>query len=199
MNFCEKLLTQCIGASCDNPIYSGIDSTAWLANKKEITLTYDTDFPNIVTDITMAEGAGLYEVTQLGKTPFTGTNTTMVEGNIANKFDNNFAFLIPDNSPNAAEIIDNLANGKFVAIIRNEYTGSDGLGSFQVYGAKKGLQASAIENDKYSEDTEGGWAVTLTETGTPNSAIFLVHGADDTATQTYINTLVVDCEDGSGD
>lgn len=201
-NLCEKLLNACIGADCSNPIYSGIDSNAWLFNKSEVSFTYDETNPNIITDFVMAtytDGsddvtAHGYTVQQLGKTPYTGTNTTMVEGNVSNKFTNNFAFVIPDNSPAAAEVLDNLANGKFVAVIKNEYDGSDHRGQFQVYGAKKGLVASAMENDKYSEDTDGGWAITLTETGTPSSAIFLEHKTDTVVdTEDYLNTLV-DCE-----
>ena len=30
-----------------------------------------------------------------------------------------------------------------------------------------------MTNDKYSEDTDGGWAVTLVEEGAPSSGIFL--------------------------
>lgn len=198
-NLCEKLLTQCIGADCANPIYSGVESVAWIGNKSEATFTYDTTYPNTITAITLTSGAALYPVQQLGKTPFTGTTTSLEEGNVSNKFTNNFAFVVPDNSVSAAEILDNLANGKFFAIIKNEYNGSDDTGTFQVYGAKKGLVASAIDNDKYSEDTDGGWAITLTETGTPNSALFLVYGADAAETQAYIDTLVADCGDGSDD
>lgn len=177
-NICEKLLDSCISASCENPIFTGIDSTAYIFNKSEIaSFTYDNTNPNIVTDITMKEvSPGVnytgYTILQTGKTPYTGTNTALVEGNVSNTFTNTLNFIVPDNSPAAAAIIDNIANGKFVVVVKNDYTGSDDKGTFQIYGAAKGMVATAVANDKYSDDTNGGWAITLTEEKAPKSAVF---------------------------
>ena len=191
-NKCEDFLNQCIGASCENPIFTGVENKAWIFNKKDIeSFTWELDDDgqktNVITAITMAAGKTGYTIDQIGKTPYTGTTTSMTEGNIANTFTENISFVVPDNSPLAGMILDSLANGKYVVIIENEYDGVDGRGKFQVYGAKKGLVASAIENDKYSEDTNGGWSVTLTATNTPNSSIFIEYTTD---TKTYLNTLV---------
>lgn len=198
MNLCEKLLAGCISADCANPIYTGIDSTAYIFNKSEISsFTVDAQNPNLITAITMAEvSAGVtatgFKIQQFGKQPFTGTTTSMAEGNISNKFNAEVHFTVPDNCPNAASIIDNLANGKFVVVLVNDYEGSDGKGKYQVFGSKKGLTATAIDGDKYSEDTDGGWAVTLTEENTPMSAMFIRHettpGTDDT--KSYLDSLV---------
>lgn len=202
-NLCEKLLAGCIGADCNNPIFSGMESKAWIFNRSEIaSLTYDQTNPNMITNITMKEitpASGSdpavmavgYTITQLGKTPFTGTNTSMVEGNTANKFNEVFNFIVPDNSPAAAMLLDNIANGKFVVVVKNEYTGSDSKGQFQIYGAKKGLVATAMERDAYSEDTDGGWAVTLTAENTPNSALF-VYKTDLQTTETFLDSIT-DC------
>ena len=48
-----------------------------------------------------------------------------------------------------------------------------GDSAFQVYGYYQGLKAAEISNDKYSEDTDGGWSISLTETKVPKSALFL--------------------------
>lgn len=207
MNTCEKLLKSCIGVNCENPIFTGINSVAYIFNKSEIadfTLEYDgsttppTGSPNIVTEITMKEiSAGVsavgYKVEQLGKTPFTGTTTSMVEGNIMNVFTETVQFVLPDNCPFASEILDNIANGKFVVVLHNEYKGSDERGSFQIYGIKKGLNCSAIERDAYSEDNNGGWLITLTAERCPNSAMFIEHKTgQDVDTKSYLDSLV-DC------
>lgn len=207
MNLCEKLIAGCIGADCDNPVFSGMESKAYIFNKSEIaSLTYDQTNPNVITAITMKvieEGSGSdpdvmavgYTISQLGKQPFNGTNTSLTEGNTSNKFTENFAFVVPDNSPAAAMLLDNIANGKFVVVVKNEYTGSDGRGQFQVFGAKKGLVATAMERDAYSEDNDGGWAVTLTAENTPNSALFIEHKTGtDVDTEAYLDSLV-DCGD----
>lgn len=195
-NKCEDFLTQCIEASCENPIFTGIEPKAWIFNWKDIAnIKTDDDDPNVVTEIEMVEDEGVprhgYTIDQIGKTPYTGTTTSMTEGNIANTFTENISFVVPDNSPLAGMILDALANGRFVVVIENEYDGSDKRGKFQVYGAKKKLVASAIENDKYSEDTNGGWSVTLTAPNAPKSSMFLEHKTDDAVdTKAYLEGLV---------
>lgn len=203
MNLCEKLLAGCIGADCDNPVFAGMEPKAWIFNKSEIaSFTYDATSPkpnpNLITDITMktheVQGQDVaytgYTISQLGKQPFNGTNTSLTEGNTSNKFTENFAFVVPDNSPAAAMLLDNIANGKFVVVVKNEYTGSDGRGQFQVFGAKKGLTATAMERDAYSEDNDGGWAVTLTAENTPNSALFLEHKEDgEVNTEEFLDSI----------
>lgn len=201
-NLCEKLIGACIAADCDNAPFTGMGSVAYIANKSEIaSVTYDQSNPNLVTAITMKEissgvDAVLYKIQQLGKTPFTGTQTSLVEGNTSNKFTETFAFVCPDNSPTAANLLDNIANGKFVVIAQNEYTGSDNAGGWQIYGLKKGLTCSAMERDPYSDDNDGQWAVTLTSENTPNSAIFIQHMSSDTTpvddTASYLEGLA-DC------
>lgn len=202
-NICEKLINACIGADCSNPVFAGLESKAWIFNSREIaSFTYDQTNPNLITAINMKtyeEGGDDvaytgYTITQLGKTPFTGTNTALVEGNVSNKFTETFNFVVPDNSPTSAMLLDNISNGKFVIVAQNQYDGSDKKGAFQVFGAKKGLVATAMERDAYSEDTDGGWSVTLTQENSPNSALFIHHettpGTDDT--ESYLDSLV-DC------
>lgn len=203
-NICQKVITSCVGADCNNPIFKGMEGKAWIFNKSEIaSMTYDQTNTNLITAITMAtyddDGTDVayvgYTIDQLGKTPFTGTTTSMTEGNVANKFTETLAFIVPDNSPTAAMLLDNVANGKFVVVVENEYDGTDNKGKFQVYGAKKGLVCSAMERDAYSDDTDGGWSVTLTAEGTPNSALFIEHKTGtDVDTKSYLDSLV-DCGD----
>lgn len=203
MNLCEKLLAGCIAADCDNPVFAGMEPKAWIFNKSEIaSFTYDATSPkpnpNLITDITMktheVQGQDVaytgYTISQLGKQPFNGTNTSLTEGNVSNKFTETFSFVVPDNSPAAAMLLDNIANGKFVVVAQNQYDGSDHKGAFQVYGAKKGLTATAMERDAYREDNDGGWAVTLTSENAPNSALFLEHKEDNEVnTEEFLDSI----------
>ena len=206
MALCEKLIQGCISASCENPIYAGVDSVAYIFNRSEIDLVAteassnkDASNPNIYKEIIMkevSEGVNYtgYKIQQLGKTPFTGTQVEMTEGNTQNKFTNTLSFIVPDNSPAASLVLDSLANGKFVVVFSNEYNGSDGRGKFQIVGMKKGLTASAMVCEKYSEDTDGGYQVTLTEEGCPSAALFLEHKTGtDVDTAEYLETIT-DCE-----
>lgn len=202
MALCEKKIQGCIALDCDKPIYAGMESEAYLFNKSDVTLTYEQltdpvtqvakDNPNMITNITLAADTTGYRVEQFGKTPYSGTNTALAEGNAFNKFTQTFNFIVSDNSEKASrEILDNLANGKFIAIVRNQYKGSDGRSEFQVYGANKGLAAASIDNDKYSEETDGGWAISLSEENTPVSAVYFEHKTSGTVdTLNYIQTTL---------
>lgn len=202
MALCEKLISDCIAISCENPVYAGIQSTGWIFNKGDITdVVYATigtasnapKNPNIVTSISVGTGTTGYQIQQLGKTPFSGTQTEMVEGTNMNTFTNTVSVLVPDNSSTASHnIIDNLANGKFVVILANEYSGSDAESTYQIFGLNKGLSASAITNEKYSEDTMGGWAVTLTEENAPVSGVFM-WDTDAATTKAKIEAITTDC------
>lgn len=202
MEDCSKTIEKCIKASCSNPVYSGVEATGWIFNKKEVVPTYYQSDPNnndtidkhqVVAFSNMATLKKGYEVHQLGKTPFTGTMTEMVEGTNANTFTNTLALVVPDNSLEVSrDIIDNLANGSFVVILENSYDGGDKESKYQVFGLSKGLKATAITNDKYSEDTNGGWAVTLTEESVGLSGVFFLD-TDLATTKTTIESYIAPC------
>lgn len=201
-NICEKVINACIAASCDNPIFEGAEAKAYIFNKSEIaSFTFEDNNPNVITAINMAtyeDGSDDvnyvgYTINQLGRTPYTGTNTALVEGNIANKWTETVNFVVPDNSPLAAGILDNIGNGKFVVVIENQYDGSDGRGKYQVYGVKKGLVCTEMTRELYSDDTDSAWSITLTSENCPNSAIFVEHKTGtDVDTKEYLDSLV-DC------
>lgn len=203
-NLCEKLLDKCISVSCSDPIYEGAENLAYIFNKSDIaSVTYDTQDPNIVTDITMRvieEGQGSdpdvlatgFKITTLGKSPFNGTNTTLQEGDIMNTFTELFDFAVQDNSPLAAGILNNLANGKYVVVIENNYPGSDGKGKYQILGLKKGLTVNTMERNLYDDTYNGGWHVQMQAEKTPTAALF-VYKTDLETTKSYLEGLV-SCE-----
>lgn len=203
MNLCERLIDQCISASCENPIFSGISPIGFIFNKSEIaSFTYDQTNPNLITAINMKtyeEGGDDvayvgYLIQQLGKQPFANSTTSMVENDIQNKFTENVSFIVADHSPASANLLDNIASGRFVVVLNNDYTGQDGKGGFQVFGAKKGLVASSMERDPYG-DNDGAWSVTLTSENAPNSALFIEHKTGtDVDTEAYLTGLCDDCE-----
>lgn len=195
MGHCDKKIKNCVEADCNKPNFSGVESKAWIFNKEDVTIHFDENDGNVIDSITNIGTTHGYTITQFGKQPYNGTSTTMVEGNAGNKFTNTLSFIVPDNSHTASNtVIDNLANGKFVVVIENSYAGSDDESAYQVYGSKKALTASAIENDKYSEETDGGWQITLTEENTPISAAFLLPtlGTGQTM-RDYMSNIAPDC------
>lgn len=174
---CDYKLAQDIGASCDNPQVQGLKNKGYLMNYDDID--FDSVKRNeanslIIEDLTLLSGKKAYSAYVPGKTPYTGTKAELATGTYSNKFNKTASIVVLDSGPDVAKnIINNLANGKFVFIMENKYQGDDKKNTFEIYGFEQGLVASEITNEKYSEDTDGGWAVTLIEENAPSSGIFL--------------------------
>ena len=153
----------------------------------------DTTSKNIIKTLVIKTGKKAYEVFCPGSTPFTGVKTSLSKGTYVNKWDNDIPLVVIDNGPEVAEdIIEGLANGEFVVILRNKHKGTSGDAVYQVYGNYQSLRSETIANDKYSEETDGGWAIALKETGAPKAAMFYFNtDAATTATQYGTLTTVV--------
>lgn len=151
---CDTLLSSDIIAGCGNDSQIGFNRNAWLFNKEEIMVESEGEYS---IGFSMKENARGYKVSQIGKNPYEGTNTALVVGTYRNSYTHQVKLHIPD-SADIASVIDEISNGKFVAILDN------GAGGLRVYGWYNGLKATEITNDPTSEDTDGGWVVTLEET-----------------------------------
>lgn len=190
---CDSLIAQAIQANCDSPLVRGMEPGGIIINRADIDFAkavFSADNKNTLTTILLKAKKQGYLVQQTGSTPFTGTKTSLNSGTYHNTFKNEISLVVLDNGPEVAQnIIDGLANGSFVLILRNLSKGSKGEAEYQVYGWYQGLHASALDNEKYSEDTDGGWAVTLEETATPKSALFFFD-TDKTTTDTKYQSLL---------
>ncbi|MBR3467167.1 MAG: hypothetical protein IKH15_08125 [Bacteroidales bacterium] len=197
-NLCEKTLSACIAAQCENPLFAGVDSEALIFNFSQIaSVTYSTTNGNIATGITMGTDGQSnsycgYTCQQLGNRPYEGSQTEMVEGTYGNKFTHTIQLAVTDNGPDVAhDIIDNFANGKFAVILKNDYVHANGDNKYQMYGFKKGLKCTAITREVWG-DNESAWIVTLTEENAPQSATFLF-ATDATTTDAAYEALKCTC------
>lgn len=182
MAVCDNFIKQGISPSCDDPLVQGVEQRGVIINRDDIDFSaavFNATRKNVIETIALKSGKKAYEVVVMGSTPFTGTNTALATGTYRNTFTNTVSIVILDNGPDVCEnVIDGLANGEFVVILENKFKGlqkeeNPGDPAFQVYGWYQGLRASEMTNDKYSEDTDGGWAVSLQETRAPKSGVFL--------------------------
>ena len=170
---CDFALAQDISVNCEKPQQAGLRNTGWLVIYVDIDWATLAQTDNVVSKLALASGRA-YKVVVQGKTPFTGTQTALTTGTYLNKFTKTAAIVVLNSGPDVSKnVIDQLANGRFVFIFENKYRGADDKNTFEIYGLEQGLTASEMTNDKYSEDTDGGWAVTLVEEGAPSSGIFL--------------------------
>lgn len=188
-NICETILNKEIAVACEDMVSKGMEADGVVINREDIDFTateFDETNKNIIKRLVLKSGKQGYKVVQPGNTPYTGTKSSLVVGTYRNSWTHEVVIVVLANNPDAAaNIIDRLANGKFVLVLRNVTKGKDGSGEFQVYGYAQGLTCSAGENDKYSEDTEGGWLMTLQETSAPRSAMFLFNENQTTTTEQY--------------
>ena len=186
---CESLIAKAIDFACDDIIVRGLESDGMIINRSDIDFAatvFDAQNPNIIKTLVLKTGKKGYEVNQLGNTPFTGVQSTLEVGTYRNTWTHAIPIVVLSNTPDVAHnIIDGLSNGTFVVILRNKFKGSTGDAEYQVYGYTQGLVASEGTNDKYSEDTDGGWIITLQETGARMSAMFLFNTDAETTAAAY--------------
>lgn len=176
-----------ITTDCSNPMFNGVEEIGYIMNKSEIASFTQTG--NVISALTLASGKHAYKIYNPGKTPFTGTNKSMVEGAVSNKFTKTVNFVVPAIGPDVcANIIDVLANGEFVIVLASKYNNASGNAKYEVFGWNKGMKASAQDNDLYSEETDGGWAVTMVEENVPNSGIYFFT-TDEATTKAALEAL----------
>lgn len=195
---CENLIQRDIAPSCTDPIVGGLEANAVIINRGDIdrgAVLFNTTRKNVIESLPLKMGKKGYAAYVGGAKPFSGTKTALEKGTYRNTFANDFSLVILDNDPDVtAEIIDGLANGKFVVVYENKYNNATkaetpGDSAFQVMGFYQGLSAETIENDKYSEDTEGGWNVLLKETKVPIAGLFL-YKTSYSATKAIFDSLI---------
>lgn len=189
---CETLIAKDIAFDCNDLSVRGVEPNGLIINRNDIDFAktqFDATNKNIIQSLILKEGKKAYEVVQLGNTPFTGTKSDLVVGTYRNTWTHELPIAVLANDPDTNEkIIDGLANGSFVVILRNKHKGSDGKAEFQVYGYAQGLVPSAGTNEKYSEETDGGWLITLQETAAPKSALFFFN-TDSSTTEAQYESL----------
>lgn len=178
INKCDFLIAADIAADCTNPSVAGVRNTGYIYNYDDIDwdkVSRDAQNPNIIHNLPLVTGKKGYRIYIPGNTPFTGTNTAFVAGTFSNKYTKHIAFVVLDNGAEVChDIIDQLKNGQFVIVFENKFKGHNGDNAFEIYGFEQGLAQTAGTNDKYSEDTDGGWSIEMEETNAPTAGIFLV-------------------------
>lgn len=189
---CESLISRDIDMNCDSPAVGGLESNAVILNRNDIdfaTTAFAASKKNIIETFALKSGKRGYSAYVAGKTPYTGTTTTLNVGTYTSTFNNQFNLVVLDNGPEVcSEIIDGLANGSFVVIFENKLKGATKDAAFQIFGFYQGLSATELSNDKYSEETQGGWSAVLTEERSPKSGLFLFK-TDYAATKTIFDSL----------
>ena len=141
---------------CRTPLAGGIggDSRLVLYNLSEVSFTESAATPGLITAITMASGASGYAF-QGYKTSLKPSVDTALAGLGQTQYKHRTQFMVFENSQLAKNNIQNLANGRYVAIIENNGKNSN---SFEIYGLTIGLE---IKPQKIRDLGENGAAYLL--------------------------------------
>ena len=189
---CESLIAKDINFDCNDLSVRGLEADGLIINRSDIDFSatvFDDTLKNVIKTLVLKRGKRAYDIVQMGSTPFTGVQSTLNVGTYRNTWQHQIPLAVLANSPEVSQnIIDGLANGTFVIILRNVSKGTDGKSEYQIYGYAQGLRASEGTNEKYSEDTDGGWLITLQESSAPKSAMFYFN-TDSTTTATQYESL----------
>ena len=143
---CVSLIAGGITPNCKDPITKGYEHKGIIINWDDIDFTATTfSDANTISNLVLKSGKKAYEIVQRGNTPFTGSTAEMAVGTISNTVTKNVQFVVLDKGPDVAKnVIDGLANGKFVVILENTWKnlnathGTKGDSAFEVIGIKQG-------------------------------------------------------------
>ncbi len=183
---CESLIAQDIIIPCEDQVTKGLEGDGLIINRNDIDFTKSVVVGNIIKTLVLKTGKKAYAIRQEGSKPFTGTKTELNVGTYRNSWKNTVAVVVLANTPDVCAI--SLTEWRTVSslcILRNLSKGADGKAEYQVFGYAQALKASAGENDKYSDDTEGGWLITLEEESVPKAAYFFYDTDSETTAAKY--------------
>lgn len=160
---CYKKLTESITATCTFPLVPGIDDEIYVINYEDIeSFTLNAQNDNIIEGITLKSASPALSGFKI--TGFRYSNeyeNSLVKGRYINEWEQKLTIRIFDNSPDVKERIDELANGRFVFIIKNRYQNANGNSVYEVLGYTNGLEMTECKRNPDDKDLRAGWVCTF--------------------------------------
>lgn len=191
---CFSTLGASIMNDCNENKGKGFEGKAWIVDRSSIDWDSVIRTGNVLSDIPLLTGKKGYEVHYPGKTPFTGATDTISELAFGTVVDRSVPILLAADSPLNNKSVDELRASSYVLILEKKAKGIPGPDygkqAFKVFGFEQGLYVTEGTQDYYSDDSNGGWLLTLTEAQAPTSGLFLFK-TDYTTTKTALDTLLV--------
>jgi len=178
---CNANINDNIQDNCENPMFSGMEAGAYIFNKGDISdVVSSEDNSNLIVDLALKAGKRGYFIINQRNNPFTGTNTTVEVGDYRNTFTRTVSLFIPmDGADVVKNIIDPIANGRFVVVLHNQYVNDEQDNEFPIFGLDRGLVVSSLTQTKYENNDY--WVVELQESGVPTANKFFRHGTEEPA------------------
>ncbi|MEO6633205.1 MAG: hypothetical protein ABIN13_15825 [Mucilaginibacter sp.] len=140
------------------PVTAGIEDVIYIFNQDDITLTYDTLNPLIVTGLTAVGPAKVYK--------FEGTNNSfntiskLAKTSVGPRYTEEVDFNIAGFSVEVKAQLMAMGYGRVRAIVINNYNSSDS--AVELFGAVNGLILTDAERTAADETLDGGYKLKLT-------------------------------------
>jgi len=142
----------------DEPVTAGIEDVIYIFNQDDITLTFDSTNPLIVTDLTAVSSAKIYK--------FEGTNNSfnttskLAKTSVGPRYTEEIDFNIAGLSVDIKTQLMAMGYGRVCAIAVNNYNSSDS--AIELFGAVNGLILTDAERSAADDTMDGGYKLKLT-------------------------------------
>ncbi|HVV54977.1 MAG TPA: hypothetical protein VHC47_06625 [Mucilaginibacter sp.] len=141
-----------------DPITAGIEDVIYIFNEDDITITYDTTNPLIITGLAAASGAKIYK--------FEGTNNSfstmskLAKTSVGPRYTEEIDFNVAGLSVDIKTQLMAMGYGRVKAIAVNNFSSSDS--AIELFGAVNGLILTDAERNAADETVESGYKLKLT-------------------------------------
>lgn len=188
---CTNTIGKGILNDCTEVLGKGLEQDAYIVDRSFIDFGASTKTGNVISAIALLPTSKGYKVHTRRTDAFTGAKDSGKTTNFGTSIERSFPLIIESRSPENAQLIDELRDGKYVIIAeklpKDASVATDK--SFIVYGWEQGMKFSTSEHDPYSDDSNGGWVVTMTETDAKSTMIFFA-AADYEASKAALEALL---------
>jgi len=141
-----------------SPVTAGIEDVIYIFNQDDITFTFDTTNPLIVTGLTAVSAANIYK--------FEGTNNSfnatskLAKTSVGPRYTEEIDFNVAGFSIDIKTQLMAMGYGRVCAIAVNNYNSSDT--AIELFGAVNGLILTDAERSAADETVDGGYKLKLT-------------------------------------
>jgi len=169
------------------PVTAGIEDVVYIFNQDDITLTFDTTNPLIVTGLTSVGTGKIYKFE--GTSNSFNTTSKLAKTSVGPRYTEEIDFNVAGLSVDIKTQLQAMGYGRVCAITVNNYNSSDS--AIELFGAVNGLMLTDAERSAADETVDGGYKLKLTNPDKlrepyPPRAVSI---APTTGTATYASTI----------
>jgi hypothetical protein len=140
------------------PVTAGIEDVIYIFNQDDITFTFDTTNPLIITGLTAANAGKIYKFE--GTNNSFNTSSKLAKTSVGPRYTEEIDFNIAGFSVDIKTQLMSMGYGRVCAIAINNYNSSDT--AIELFGAVNGLILTDAERSAADETLDGGYKLKLT-------------------------------------